>query len=87
MKHSYKYIQCARERLYLNSKYWVYHYLNIHLYTYRPRGYYFIGDCLCLRPWTMAVTRVITSCYKKLKNDNFTKILDAITKEFEFCKF
>ena len=26
-------------------------------------------------------------CYKKLKNDNFTKILDATTKEFEFCKF
>ena len=25
-------------------------------------------------------------CYKKLKNDNFTKILDATTKEFEFCK-
>ena len=25
--------------------------------------------------------------YKKLKNDNFTKILDASTKEFEFCKF
>ena len=24
---------------------------------------------------------------KKLKNDNFTKILDATTKEFEFCKF
>ena len=26
-------------------------------------------------------------CYKKLKNDNFTKIFDATTKEFEFCKF
>ena len=26
-------------------------------------------------------------CYKKLKNDNITKILDATTKEFEFCKF
>ena len=27
-------------------------------------------------------------CYiKKLKNDYFTKILDATTKEFEFCKF
>ena len=26
-------------------------------------------------------------CYIKLKNDNFTKILDATTKEFEFCKF
>ena len=26
-------------------------------------------------------------CYKKLKNDNFTKILDATTKELEFCKF
>ena len=26
-------------------------------------------------------------CYKKLKNDNFTKILDATTKMFEFCKF
>ena len=23
-------------------------------------------------------------CYKKLKNDNFTKILDATTKEVEF---
>ena len=23
-------------------------------------------------------------CYKKLKNDNFTKILDATTKEAEF---
>ena len=31
----------------------------------------------------MAVTRVITS----RKNDNFTRILDATTKEFEFCKF
>ena len=35
----------------------------------------------------MAVTRVITSVLQKLKNDNFTKILDATTKEFEFCKF
>ena len=26
-------------------------------------------------------------CYKKLKNDNFTEILDATTKEFEFRKF
>ena len=26
-------------------------------------------------------------CYKKLKNDIFTKILDATRKEFEFCKF
>ena len=26
-------------------------------------------------------------CYKRLKNDNFTKILDATTKEFEFFKF
>ena len=26
-------------------------------------------------------------CYKKLKNDNFTTILDATTKEFEFCIF
>ena len=26
-------------------------------------------------------------CFKKLENDNFTKILDATTKEFEFCKF
>ena len=24
-------------------------------------------------------------CYKKLKNDNFTKILDATTKECVFC--
>ena len=24
-------------------------------------------------------------CCKKLKNDNFTKILDASTKEFEIC--
>ena len=29
----------------------------------------------------MAVARVIPPCYKKLKNDNFTKILDATTKE------
>ena len=35
-EHSYKYIQCARERLYLNSKHWVEHYHDIHLYTYRP---------------------------------------------------
>ena len=28
----------------------------------------------------------IPPCYIKLKNDNFTKILDATTKEFEFCK-
>ena len=59
-KHSYKYMQCARERLYLNSKHWVKHYRDIPLYTCRPRGYYFTGACLCLRPWTMAVTRVIT---------------------------
>ena len=26
-------------------------------------------------------------CYKKLKNDKFTKILDATTKEFELCTF
>ena len=26
-------------------------------------------------------------CYKKLKNDNFAKILDATTKENKFCKF
>ena len=26
-------------------------------------------------------------CYKKLKNDNFTKILDATTKEFDFVNF
>ena len=26
-------------------------------------------------------------CYKKLKNDNFTKTLDVTSKEFEFCKF
>ena len=29
----------------------------------------------------------IPPCYIKLKNDNFTKILDATTKEFEFRKF
>ena len=81
--HSYKYIQCARESLYLNSKQWVDHYCDIHLYTNRPRGYYFTGACVCLQPWTMAVTRAITS----MQNDNFTNILDATTKEFEFCKF
>ena len=82
-------IQWARERLYLNSKHLVDHYRDIHLYTYRPRRYHFTGACLCLRPWIMAVTRGIKlpQCYKKLKNDNFTKILDATTKEFEFCKF
>ena len=26
-------------------------------------------------------------CYKKLKNDNSTKILDATTKDVELCKF
>ena len=26
-------------------------------------------------------------CYKKLKNDNFTKILDATTKELSFVNF
>ena len=84
-KHSY--LQCARERLYINSKQWVDHSCDIHLYTYRPCGYYFTGACLCLRPLTMAVMRVITSVLQKAENDNFTKILDAATKEFEFCKF
>ena len=32
----------------------------------------------------MAVTRVITSMLQKAENDNFTKILDATTKEAEF---
>ena len=27
---------------------------------------------------------LIHPCYKQLKNDNFTKILDATTKEVEF---
>ena len=33
----------------------------------------------------MVVTRVIISMLQKA--DNFTKILDATTKECEFCKF
>ena len=35
----------------------------------------------------MAVMRVITSVIQKAENDNFTNILDAAIKEFEFCKF
>ena len=80
-KHSYTYIQCAPERLYLNSKYWVDHYRDIHLYTYRPRGYYFTGAVVYV------YDLMLGESLPPLKNDNFTKILDATTKEFEFCKF
>ena len=79
-------MQCARERLYINSKHWVDHYRNIHLYTYRSRGYYFTGAFYVNDLGLWLLRESLPPCYKKLKNDNFTKILDATTKEFELCK-
>ena len=58
-------MQCARERLYLNSKHSLVHYRDIHLYTYRPRGYYFTGDCLCNDLGQRLLRESLPPCYKK----------------------
>ena len=37
--------------------------------------------------FSRAVTDIVTPVNRMLKNANFTKRLEAATKDFEFCKF
>ena len=67
---------------------WVDHYRDIHLHPCTDHVVTILlvlVNVYDLGLWLLRES--LPPCYKKLKNDNFTKILNATTKEFEFCKF